>query len=714
MAVCPVAFGEVGVKDRVRSVLSYKKPAVWIIGAALVMCVIAGVCFMTSPVNKTLDSETEAYLHQVILERGSGSGLTSENSAPFEDHIILRADKKGDITTVYALVWYGEYGMNDKGEIEEVSGWHIPAVITLDMGGSGYSSEYREPRDGSYYAEDIKAMFPFGIRGKALNISRYSGEQDGRCMEQARRYFMTADIAGMNIGAEMPRTIYADKHIVVMTGTFGMLVYDMDKREIRDRLSHERLHALGLDYLSAYIATKADSNGKKVLLGRSDFDTGAFDYIYVYDVSNGSIEKKERLNEEAETMTAFDALHSPLSSQYDDWKGFDEFVGEMNNGYPIGFEAADIGDSFIFTRAEPDWSMSTLQIVRKYYGKDKKDVYDVFPDVPKQSAAIWSLITEDCSYNSCAVDYNGDGLGTMLKAGAQEHPEFDSVRYLPVLKISGEEELDAFRKVVKDVGVISLDRPFVDGVRFEDTAARYDAEFFSDKDLFLIYASANCMGPRFILDSVGRDGNTLSIAVAENDLYSAADDTLVGWLLAVSVPKDDTRGIEIAEAYISKNITDYSYFTDDVPDRKYPKEGDYLTLHQAMACVSSAADMIRGWAAARPDSDISDEIYCWPYSGCNTTECTFFGSGTPCDKWKEDQNRWLVFHDNEEDFLSGVTRPAWVIKVYDPNHTESFCEETIYVDAQTGDMYNGSKRGGYMPSPYTERSEYARLYFSAP
>ena len=46
---CPLAFGEVGVKDRIKSVLSYKRPAFWIIVAALVISLVVAVCFMTDP-----------------------------------------------------------------------------------------------------------------------------------------------------------------------------------------------------------------------------------------------------------------------------------------------------------------------------------------------------------------------------------------------------------------------------------------------------------------------------------------------------------------------------------------------------------------------------------------------------------------------------------------------------------------------------------------
>ena len=49
IAACPLAFGEVGVKERVKSVMNYKRPAFWLVAAALVACVAAAVCFLTDP-----------------------------------------------------------------------------------------------------------------------------------------------------------------------------------------------------------------------------------------------------------------------------------------------------------------------------------------------------------------------------------------------------------------------------------------------------------------------------------------------------------------------------------------------------------------------------------------------------------------------------------------------------------------------------------------
>ena len=52
IAACPLAFGETGVKARVKSVMNYKKPAFWVILIALVVSIIVAVCFLTNPVNE--------------------------------------------------------------------------------------------------------------------------------------------------------------------------------------------------------------------------------------------------------------------------------------------------------------------------------------------------------------------------------------------------------------------------------------------------------------------------------------------------------------------------------------------------------------------------------------------------------------------------------------------------------------------------------------
>ena len=48
-AACPVAFGEISVKYRIKSILNYRKPSFWISLVAIMAFLFVGVCLMTSP-----------------------------------------------------------------------------------------------------------------------------------------------------------------------------------------------------------------------------------------------------------------------------------------------------------------------------------------------------------------------------------------------------------------------------------------------------------------------------------------------------------------------------------------------------------------------------------------------------------------------------------------------------------------------------------------
>lgn len=49
ITACPVAFGEVGLKERVKSILSYKKAAVLSIIITVIVCIATAVCMLTDP-----------------------------------------------------------------------------------------------------------------------------------------------------------------------------------------------------------------------------------------------------------------------------------------------------------------------------------------------------------------------------------------------------------------------------------------------------------------------------------------------------------------------------------------------------------------------------------------------------------------------------------------------------------------------------------------
>ncbi len=76
-AVCPLAFGEVAVKERVKNVLGYKKPAVWAAVILAAAAVVIGVCLLTKPSYKnvgTLDAEKLFALRTPYVDNNSAVG----------------------------------------------------------------------------------------------------------------------------------------------------------------------------------------------------------------------------------------------------------------------------------------------------------------------------------------------------------------------------------------------------------------------------------------------------------------------------------------------------------------------------------------------------------------------------------------------------------------------------------------------------------------
>lgn len=88
---CPLAFGELAVKERIRKVLNYKKPTFWIILLALIASLVLIFCFLTNPREPVEEPKTPAESHPgTVIE----PGLAEEwfdylhlNSMDWESHL---------------------------------------------------------------------------------------------------------------------------------------------------------------------------------------------------------------------------------------------------------------------------------------------------------------------------------------------------------------------------------------------------------------------------------------------------------------------------------------------------------------------------------------------------------------------------------------------------------------------------------------------------
>ena len=89
-----------------------------------------------------------------ILDCASFFTYSSEGRSP-------AGSNKVDLVTEYGIVYHQGYRL-EGGKLVEDGGCNVPTVLTfrVDDDGQYILAEYWEPRDGSYYADDIKAKYP--------------------------------------------------------------------------------------------------------------------------------------------------------------------------------------------------------------------------------------------------------------------------------------------------------------------------------------------------------------------------------------------------------------------------------------------------------------------------------------------------------------------------------------------------------------------------
>ncbi len=390
--LCPLAFGEVGVKKRVRSVLSHKNPTVWIITAAVLVCIVFAVCFLTDPVS--VDAELEAYLSGVILDHGRASH-TGDNFA-CEEHKLLGVDE-GEETTVYLLVMYNEYSCED-GVIVNETGSHIPTAITVRKTGGGYELvEYWESGDGTRYVPSIREKFPWYLEERAIKIHLYAPEHEAGCIAQAEEHFgvkyidpyenttwtTTAviaqpvelrDVASMNIGAQMPSIIYGDGTRFIIHGAGLLLIYDAQRGEVVYRLPAGWTEMNGIDILTA----AASEDGRTVYLG----DVTAEGSVFTHALDTGSFRVREYS----------DTLSGGLFAMEDMSAGYYDLLGTAVTGrFLVGDSVADTGDALWYLRAYTDWQMVNLQLVRRDKDTGAEQVRYIFHSVKQPLPSLAAM-----------------------------------------------------------------------------------------------------------------------------------------------------------------------------------------------------------------------------------------------------------------------------------------------------------------------------------
>lgn len=192
---CPLAFGEIGVKSRIRVLLQGKKPSHFLVVVTVSIIAILAVCFLTDPAQpkSSVPLPSDEIISDAILTHYSAHStedlLCTENHIPLLT-IYRQNDDESIKVTAYLMVLYLELA-RDGDWFREQGGSHIPTALTFHVqpDGSCTLTEYWEPDDGSLYAPEVRTRFPADIAERALDTQRYIDEQMKACYDQAIAYW---------------------------------------------------------------------------------------------------------------------------------------------------------------------------------------------------------------------------------------------------------------------------------------------------------------------------------------------------------------------------------------------------------------------------------------------------------------------------------------------------------------------------------------------
>ncbi len=200
IAACPLAFGETGVKERIKGVMNYKKPAFWVIIIAVVVCIVAAVCFLTNPTDTrkidyspNISAELDRNITVQIINRNQGYYLDGMVSC--EAHKVLatettsQPDDNGIAITVYLVSSYNEYSVED-GKLVDMGGNMTPLALSFVVDGEDSYAlyDYWEPGMGSAYIKDLQAKFPPAVMANFSEF-KYSADLRAENIQQAMEYF---------------------------------------------------------------------------------------------------------------------------------------------------------------------------------------------------------------------------------------------------------------------------------------------------------------------------------------------------------------------------------------------------------------------------------------------------------------------------------------------------------------------------------------------
>ena len=240
-AVCPLAFGEVAVKERVKNVLNYKKPALWAVILLVVAAAIIGVCLLTKPAENDAgvpDAETLYALRtEYIGDNAAVSGIldalgfraagaASDGQAYTYSFEVETASEPYGVVVRYAFA--GALPQRSAEWNRQMAQRGYIALALIDnaewLRWEDIGAEGETPVSGTVYAGDYVAADYNAVRGSAAGLQALMDTLQA-CLEDGSIVYYEGD-AQPSFEETMPWSVTGDNDPCSVRAEDYGIVYD--------------------------------------------------------------------------------------------------------------------------------------------------------------------------------------------------------------------------------------------------------------------------------------------------------------------------------------------------------------------------------------------------------------------------------------------------------------------------------------------------------
>ena len=609
IAACPLAFGEVGVKNRVKSVLNYKKPAFWIVVVAIITSIAVAICFLTNPKTKTWQSDNYTIMCNVI-------------SAECDN--VVYEYMYGTLNVDYPYICVN---------------WTNNTNDTLCFGDEFIiykNGKELKPKDEIGFDAILHVVKPGKSKSENYVLSSYDLEK-GATYRLEKSFYLESNpeqkyIAFISFSVDTRFSFigkqYAGEKIVYENGSFSSIIYTNDNipqfkiseqleflYKTEEALNYEwkkidviqkiKLQKSNFDDLFTnelwYDGVTARTIRKNNLNAFSAFDLNGTMY-YLLEQKNGDIYIAQSNGNTSDFRWLFKMKEISKTGSAELGNTASVNLSQLKEKYPQFFNVSTDGGLtvYIWQMSKDNYSCYLANTFMEAIS-DNSFAYDVGASIAEMRAILttYDIDQKDISIHpvrnplsSYYYEIN-DAYRAKIKelfwqggyqiSGTNPHNQVydvtlsyanwtddskiytsslnlrkmqsNGIQHLPIYKFDSLKDLKQFKESFGDI--LTMDSGWDEVPSFDEATAKYDTKFFEENSLMLVYVSASNCTHRFGLGSVGWDEKSFCINVVETTGKEFVDAAMAGWFLTVAVEKETVASCTEFDADLNNEIKLY-------------------------------------------------------------------------------------------------------------------------------------------------------------